>query len=439
MRALLASMLLLGACRVTATFDCTTSMDCREGAVTGVCEANHACAFADTTCASGLRYDELASDQSAANQCVGAVGKVPGCETWHPHFFMPCDLPAPLGPFTLQPGQYVYDTDSDVLSGGAAVPHASTVLAQGDGSMIRVLSVTSLTVPAQTRVQVTGSLPLIVASWSDITVAGLIDAGSSKFGTVGGGAGAFMCEPAVPGMDPTPTGGSGGGGGGGYQGAGGKGGNGDKGNTPGGAGGGSTGTPKYVRAGCPGERSGAAGVAATAPALQTTFAPGGLGGGAVQLAAKTSITISGIVFASGSGGGGAPIGSGVGGGGGGSGGFVGLDAPTVDLSGYLLAVGGGGGGGGFPAANPGSAGQAGSDVLFMPGRIMGGQSNCGGGGGDANNNLLLPGTDGTNAMSNMCGGGGGGGGGGYTLVWSPAFTSTPAMTLTAPPVIVNPL
>jgi hypothetical protein len=406
MRALLASLLLLGACRVTATFDCTTNMDCREGSVTGVCEANHACAFADTTCASGLRYDNLASDPTAANQCVGAVGTVPGCDTWHPHHFTPCDLPAPLGPFALDPGQYAYDTDADVLTGGAALPHASTVITQANGTMARVLSVTSLSVPAGTRLQLTGSLPLIIASWTDITVGGIIDAGSSKFGTVGAGAGTLNCKPAAAGMDPTPTGGSGGGGGGGYHGTGGTGGNGDQGNALGGAGGAAAvSTPKSVRAGCPGERSGVAGAAALAPATATTFAPGGLGGGAVQLTAKTSIHVSGVVNASGGGGTGAPLGSGV-------------------------------GGGGNPALN--SPGQAGGDMSFGVARVPGGMSNCGGGGGDANTNLMLSGGDGSNAGNNGCGGGGGGGAAGYVLVWSPAFTSTPAMTLTAPPVLLNP-
>jgi hypothetical protein len=49
------------ACRVTDPFMCSTSADCRDGAMTGVCAASGYCSFPDPTCtSSGQRYDDSA-------------------------------------------------------------------------------------------------------------------------------------------------------------------------------------------------------------------------------------------------------------------------------------------------------------------------------------------------------------------------------------------
>jgi hypothetical protein len=66
-------MLALGlvACGGTATFDCATSSQCRNGTASGVCEPNGFCSFSDTACASGSRYDPSAGDD-LGGQCVPA-------------------------------------------------------------------------------------------------------------------------------------------------------------------------------------------------------------------------------------------------------------------------------------------------------------------------------------------------------------------------------
>ncbi|MEM6958790.1 MAG: hypothetical protein AAF645_24115 [Myxococcota bacterium] len=76
--------------------------------------------------------------------------------------------------------------------------------------------------------------------------------------------------------------------------------------------------------------------------------PGGGGGGAVQISAGQTLTVSGAVEAFGGGAAGGLGGRGLclGGAGGGSGGAILLEAPSVDVTGRLNAGGGGGGGGG---------------------------------------------------------------------------------------------
>ena len=51
---------LLCACKVTGTFKCMTSEQCRLGDEVGFCEESGYCTFADTTCESQRRYDETA-------------------------------------------------------------------------------------------------------------------------------------------------------------------------------------------------------------------------------------------------------------------------------------------------------------------------------------------------------------------------------------------
>ena len=67
--AVLAFALGVAACNSTATFDCTSSAQCRNGAMVGTCEPTGFCSFADTACASGLRYDPSAGD-GLGGQCV---------------------------------------------------------------------------------------------------------------------------------------------------------------------------------------------------------------------------------------------------------------------------------------------------------------------------------------------------------------------------------
>jgi len=60
------------ACKVTATFECTSADECRLGTMTGNCEPAGFCSFFDPACPSGYRYDDSAVDP-LGNQCVDGV------------------------------------------------------------------------------------------------------------------------------------------------------------------------------------------------------------------------------------------------------------------------------------------------------------------------------------------------------------------------------
>ena len=105
--------------------------------------------------------------------------------------------------------------------------------------------------------------------------------------------------------------------------------------------------------------------------------PGGGGGGAIQLVAKTSITVgaSALVNAGGGGGGAGSSGSATAGAGGGSGGSILFEAPTVMVAGVLAANGGGGGSAGNPVT-----GTGGSDATANATPAPGGALSTGAGG-----------------------------------------------------------
>ena len=86
-------------------------------------------------------------------------------------------------------------------------------VANGMVSAGHVLSVSSLTVGAGATLRATGGAPLIIASWTDMTIAGAIDAGS-KPDSRGAGSNPTECDAHVAtrgGSDLDGGGGSGGG------------------------------------------------------------------------------------------------------------------------------------------------------------------------------------------------------------------------------------
>ena len=353
---------------------------------------------------------------------------------------------------------YVYDTTSEGGdlrdSSGTLLLHSPLVVRQSDGSFIALLSVASFDIDAQTTLSVIGSKPLLVASWSTLTIAGFVDVGShtteidatahiQQPTQIGAGADLQCTNLAgVVGTDAVLSGGSGGGGGGGFQGVGGAGAVGDTGCTsapcprPGGPGGMTLGaTPTVIRGGCSGAASGAAGPGVTAPATATTVSAGGAGGGALQLAARLTMTIAGQREREhGSAGAGAPTGSACGGGGGGAGGYLGLDAPAVMVSG-TVAANGGGGGGSAPFADFGNVGTDGEPTATpASGGAAYGGGTCGlagapGAAGADPTGMTATGND-------ACGGGGGGGGGGFVLYWTPSLNLSGATV--SPPAQAGP-
>ncbi len=360
-------------------------------------------AVAVTSTAAGCRaLVELVETDEAAQAGVDADVRDPdaripnpACDRWTfaPRYVDPCDLPVPTGELVLGDGVWTYDTNSGALTDpdqDATFP-ASALLTPVGSAQLRVISADVITIAAGATLRVSGSRPLLLVSWSSVTIDGTLDA-SSRAGASAAGADPDACAAtaAVPGTEDLE--GGGGGGGGGFGTAGADGGTGNDGLATGGTGGGGPGAAGVLRGGCAGAVGG-----------NPLAGLGGPGGGAVHVLALGTATISGTITAGGAGGLGSQGGR-SGGGGGGSGGHAGVEAAAVNiLAGAIIAANGGGGGGGSDngVALPGQDGTA-SAVAASAG---GGQGmGIGGGAGAARDTGPGPG-------GNARRGGGGGGGG----------------------------
>jgi hypothetical protein len=290
---------------------------------------------------------------------------------------------------------------------------------QPGGPSLCLIAATRIEIVSGATLRAFGPHPLVLFVAQRIAVAGTIDVASHVNETLDGkpvlGAGARTATDCnAIGVDGTTTtngnNGAGGAAGGSFAGVGGLGGNGRNG-VP-------RGNPQPARAaavlvgGCPGGRGGEGAGGGGAGV-------GGASGGAVYLLAGESILMSGRTNASGAGGGPGTAGldSSGGGGGGGSGGMIGFEAPTISISGALLANGGGGGGGGGDQFD--RPGRAGSDPMAPLTAAPGGSGGTGGGGNGGNGSTTsLTGANAGNAGSNVAtAGGGGGGGGGFIRLY----------------------
>lgn len=270
------------------------------------------------------------------------------------------------------------------------------------------------TVTINGYIEYDGVRPIVLVAADTLTVTGTGEIDVSD----GAGANTGSCTGPGNGRDDTGNGASNGASGAGGGGFGTPGGNGGAGDNRNGGDGGQAVAATYIRGGCPGARGGrsSAGAGGT----------GGDSGGGVYLIAGQSITIAGIIRANGEGGNGGP--NKAGGGGGGSGGLIGLDAPSVSITGQLVANGGGGGEGGGGGSG-GRPGEDGGDWDEIP---DGGNGNSNGGnGGD--------GAYATNTAANggNVGNGGGGGGGGHGRIIVFAKTNTLSSTISPVPVVTT--
>lgn len=390
-----------------------------------------------TGCRSVLGFEDPKPIDAGSTSDGPSIDAPADCRAWQPRHFDPCEVGAPGETPTFEAGVYRYDTTDrggrlqDPT--GAIVASSDLVIRQSDGTEVALWNVGSLIVPETVVIEVIGSKPLLVASWSEVSIDGRLDAGSVTAeldpaghvdGTVrlGGGAG-VGCEGRArgnQGVNAMSSGGSGGGGGGAFEGNGGSGGAAD--NNPaisGGLGGANILPPAEIRGGCRGGASGTAGIGAQPPSTPMTASSAGDGGGALVIAARAGIVVhkTGSLVAGGGGGAGAPEGSSCGGGGGGAGGTIGLDALEITINGDV-AANGGGGGGAAPYAGNGNQGFNGTIGI---GRTPGGAAQAtacgqrgGAGGARTSNDGETP--DGLDS----CGGGGGGGGAGFVLFWNGA-------------------
>jgi hypothetical protein len=344
------------------------------------------------------------------------------CTSWTPApaHFKPCDVGTPKGALTLKlAGTWTYNTDTGWLTNpllASTMPQSK--LLQVGGISVRFLSVTSLAVNKGVKLRVVGTRPLGVAAWSSITVNGTIDVSSTRdlvTGYVSNGAGADpgVCSASAPTAGKEKDSQGGGGGGGGFGDDGGDGGDGNDGSSAGGSKGSAVSAPSIIRGGCGGAKGGV-----------SSGGNGGPGGGALQLTARLTITIDGVLHAGGGGGATGGLLSESGGGGGGSGGYLGLEAPTVSLaSSAVLAANGGGGGGGVGDGTPGTHGGNGPAGDGQAAGGVGGLLVKGGAGGPGGHKGSLTGGPGKKATD---GGGGGGGGAGHLVIVSSNFNDNGA-------------
>ncbi len=383
----IASVLALAACsfpRTSDQFTCEVDTDCTGGRV---CERG---------------FCVIATDAAPVDTIDAPFFD---CTLWTPtpRHFDPCAIPQPAGPLTLDmAGTYTLDTATGMVTNpmGATSTPSSTTVASGF-----LLSVTQVSIAAGSTLRVVGDQPLIVASWTDIDVAGAIDAGSTA-AAPGPGANPADCDNRAATKGGDSGAGASGGGGGSFQGLGGNGGLGDGGSR--GQAGGTVATAPLLLGGCPGAIGGTGDVPGGS---------GGAGGGALQLTAQGMLTISGSINAGGAGGDpGQPepnTGDGGGGGAGGSGGMIGLDAANVViLTGAAIAANGGAGGEG----GDNDAGARGADGTATDVRAPGGAVGGGGNGGLGSGGAVLSGQRGGDDGDG--GGGGGGGGAGFIVIAS---------------------
>ena len=330
--------------------------------------------------------------------------------------------------------------DTDALTLGITLPAGVTFAMapqDGGGPDLAILHVRTLDVEAPVTAH--GSRPLVVIA-DTILVSKDIDVGA-HLGAAGPGA--QTSGPGVGGLGVhvAPYTDSGGGGGG-YSSAGGVGGD-----------------VTCVGTGCPASgvvSGGAAGAGYNGSAAMLIGgssggrpfepsssacirAPGG-GGGAIELYARTRISVAANINAGGGGGAGGigTISSSCGnnylaGYGGGSGGAIVLQSPVIDISGRVSANGGGGGGGGGEAAGLRVDGGAGADGASGSTVASGGTApiiygSVGGPGGAGNTG---PG-GGARAPASGNGGGGGGAYGQIVLL----YQTTPAVTGVISPIAI---
>ncbi len=295
-----------------------------------------------------------------------------------------------LNAITLPAGTTVLNADTGAINNG--IRSANTVFTNREvnggiafhvAGGVGIFSFASLTIPVGAQLKLYGNQPVALVSASTIVINDLVEARPMDINGsvcavpsngVGGGKGGNPGSAVPPFVGGTSGGGMGGGGGGGrssngtVSSVGGGGGHADVGgagapymplNTPGGGGGQAYDMPTLV-----GFHGGSGG-----GGNGNSSGQGGAGGGAVQLVAKTAISVGidtarGGVNAGGCGGK-SP------GGGGGSGGAILVESPTVQLGAMTTLAANGGGG----AGSDSNGAHDGSDATFDDKIAYGGGSN----------------------------------------------------------------
>jgi hypothetical protein len=318
----------------------------------------------------------------------GAPDAAPNCYAGDPQGYLTICVPPEIE------NEWTPPVSPDVVDTGA-LPNSCEATVTVNGQELCVIVGKSITInaPLVTR----GSRPLVIVATSQFTVTaqGTVLANSESAGRKAPGANFQGCNSSAGGSSGS---GNGGGAGGSFSGTGGPGGKGNQAAVAGGAPIPPV-LPPYneLRGGCRGGHGGGA------------SGSGSDSGGAIYVIAQDSISISGVINASGAGGLAMPLG---GGGGGGSGGMIVLDAPAIMLNDAALVAHGGGGGGGYGTSN----GTTGGDPTTANSYVgLGGGGGLGGGDGGDGSIINSP-NGGLASDASSLGASGGGGGGGHGVI-----------------------
>ncbi|RKG83229.1 putative metal-binding motif-containing protein [Corallococcus terminator] len=437
------------------TTDCDDALTCT---TPDKCDGNGACAGTPTACVAPLQCFRIAQVCTTAADCRYEVDPAKlntpcTASTGAQGVCMPdgaCSLfpyptsnfdPSAIAASDIQglrtTGNVTFNSDTLTWAPAGSVQNSSqlkyVIITQGAGVTNAVLLPVA-TLDLGGSLTLVGARPVILAVFGDANVNQAIFVNST---TAVPGAGANQecgSSAGAPGQFANRKGGGGGGGGTGTAGK--EGGRGyDNGGLPG-AGGFARGSgPVPLIGGCPGGDGAGQGAA--------TAGKGGAGGGAFQISAARTLTVSRRISVSGRGGGGGlgrSNAGAAGGGGGGSGGRVVLEAFQVTLTddARLTANGGGGGEAGTAKNNDsgdGTGGANGADDQSTP--AAGGQSDItsSGDGGAGGAGTTPPQTGSNGGLVNGYEGGGGGGGGAVGAIYlrSVQSCSTAGGALISPP------
>lgn len=154
---------------------------------------------------------------------------------------------------------------------------------------------------------------------------------------------------------------------------------------------------------------------------------GGIGGGALEISARTKIIVTGKIAANGAGGS-SPMSNQLGGGGGGSGGAIFLEAPEVTLTGAKVCANGGGG----ASSVPGDDGGVSDCVIAARGGGGSGAPDSGAP-GSLGQNMPTAGTNGMDSTNPTVAHGGGGGGGGAGRIRVKGLLMAGGASISPPP------
>jgi len=404
--------------------DCRVSCDTVSGCPSGLtCGDEGLCRTGETTAACTAVLTDAGSDSKGSNvdaqKCFGSGN------------FTICLQTPPTSSLDIETDTTIA-TDSTVATGSAAA--CDLLIPQTGGPTLCVMARTSIIVAATATLSAivaegSGGGPLVLLATGDLTVSGTVDVASHLVaGTIGAGADSSLCSLPTGAGEPNGSGSGGGGAGGSFG-------------TTGGAGGGENGVanggkpgaaiaspPELLHGGC---RGGWGGSHSVGPYDY------GDGGGAVYLLAGGTISISGIVNASGD----AGFADTSNGGGGGAGGMIALFAPTLNASASakILANGGGGAGGGASTTGGGLGNDPNPMTPLTP--APGGfgastpEADGGAGGSGAAGTMTATAGGSTPTYSGGYVGGGGGGGGGLGVIRvlsGQLITSTGAMVSPMP-------